>query len=776
MNTHKNKSLPLEGITVLEFSQYLAGPYAGLRLADLGATVIKIERPGSGDACRQLATKNLYADGDSLVFHTINRNKKSYAANLKDPENLECVIELIASADVMTHNFRPGVMEKIGLDFETVKGINPGIIYGEVTGYGTEGPWVAKPGQDLLAQSVSGLTWLTGTADAPPTPFGMAIGDMICGTHLAQGLLAALVRRNETGQGARIEVSLLESLLDLQFEVLTTYLNDGHQLPQRPGTNPAHAYLRAPYGIFQTLEGHMAIAMGSLEKLSGLIGLELEEAGFDERDAIHEKLAAHLSSKSTDYWLSILEPADVWCSDVLDYERMMQHPGFQTLEMKQTVSRPNGVSIDTLRCPIRIDGERIFSDVAAPVLGNANEDIDGGTKSFVIARSSSASEGNEDVVPPKELPLEGKVVLDFSQFLSGPSAALRLADLGARVIKIERPGGDICREHYVTDVQLNGESTLFHAINRNKESICLDLKTEEGKTIAEQLIKQADVMIHNFRPGVMEKLGYGYEPVQVLNPNIIYGTISGYGTEGLWRDKPGQDLLVQAVSGLTWLSGNAGDGPVPMGLAVADILSGAQLAQGILSKLVSGKGGRVAVSMFEAVLDFQFEPLTIYFQDGGEAPERTATHNAHAYLGAPYGIYQTSDGFLALAMGRIPQIGELIGCDALLEYSEPASWFTERDTLKTILAGHLVSKTTDEWLAVLEPADIWCAKVHDWNMLRESEAFQCLEMEQDVRQSDGFVYRTTRCPIRLDGKRLFNPEGSPKLGENTEAIINEFTN
>ncbi|WP_431311692.1 CaiB/BaiF CoA transferase family protein [Pontiella agarivorans] len=375
----------------------------------------------------------------------------------------------------------------------------------------------------------------------------------------------------------------------------------------------------------------------------------------------------------------------------------------------------------------------------------------------------------------EERPLEGKVVLDFSQFLSGPSASLRLGDFGARVIKVEQPGGDICRKHYVTDVQLNGESTLFHAINRNKESICLDLKSDEGKAVAQQLIKNSDVMIHNFRPGVMEELGFGYETVASLNPEIIYGTISGYGTEGPWREKPGQDLLVQAVSGLTWLSGNADDGPVPMGLAVTDILAGAQLAQGILSKLVAGVGGRVAVSLYEAALDFQFEPLTVYFQDGGQAPERTKTHNAHAYLGAPYGIYQTAGGYLALSMGNLMRMGELIGCDALLNYPEPASWFTERDKLKAILAEHLMTQSTDEWLAVLEPADIWCAKVLDWNMLRASEAFQCLEMEQTVELSDGSTYRTTRCPVKLDGKRIFTSKGSPKLGEHTEAIIEEFT-
>ena len=265
-------TLPLKGLTVLEFCQYLAGPYAGLRLADLGARVIKIERPGTGEAGRHLATKNIFVDGDSLVFHSINRNKESLEANLKDPADLERVKALIAEADVMTHNFRPGVMEKIGLDYDKAHALNPRIIYGEVTGYGHEGPWKNKPGQDLLAQAMSGLTWLTGSKDQPPVPFGLATGDMICGTHLAQGILAALVARGRRGEGSRVEVSLLESLIDLQFEVLTTHLNDGEQAPQRAALRNAHAYLGAPYGIYQTSDGWIAIAMGSIAELGDLLG------------------------------------------------------------------------------------------------------------------------------------------------------------------------------------------------------------------------------------------------------------------------------------------------------------------------------------------------------------------------------------------------------------------------------------------------------------------------------------------------------------------------
>ena len=173
-------NLPLEGITVLEFAQFLAGPSAGLRLADFGARVIKIERPKTGEAGRQIAIKHLFIDGDSLVFHTINRNKQSYAADLKNPNDLAKVRTLIAHADVMTHNFRPGVIEKLGLDYPNVSELNPRIVYGEVTGYGRSGPWKDKPGQDLLVQSLSGLTWLSGNRDQGPVPMGLSVADNLC--------------------------------------------------------------------------------------------------------------------------------------------------------------------------------------------------------------------------------------------------------------------------------------------------------------------------------------------------------------------------------------------------------------------------------------------------------------------------------------------------------------------------------------------------------------------------------------------------------------------
>jgi crotonobetainyl-CoA:carnitine CoA-transferase CaiB-like acyl-CoA transferase len=376
-------------------------------------------------------------------------------------------------------------------------------------------------------------------------------------------------------------------------------------------------------------------------------------------------------------------------------------------------------------------------------------------------------------------PLDGLVVLDFSQFLAGPAAAMRLADLGARVIKVERPkGGDICRQLYISNLGVEGDSTLFHSINRNKEGFAADLKNPDDLAAVRKLIAKADVLIENFRPGVMEKLGLDFESVRALNPRLVYGTVTGYGRVGPWKGKPGQDLLAQSMSGLCWLSGDGDGAPVAMGLAVADLTASAHLVEGILACLVrrgvTNKGGRVEVSLMESILDLQFEVLTTHLNDGGQAPKRSAEGNAHAYLGAPYGIYPTADGYLALAMGAVPVLGELLGCPPLLEYTDPKSWFTERDTIKTILKEHLSGQSTAHWLGILEPADIWCAEVMSWEKLRQTEGYRALDMEQTIRCPGGTPISTLRCPIRIDGAIYKSEKGAPAIGQDNECIRQHF--
>lgn len=366
--------LPLSGVRVLDFSQFLAGPYAALKLADMGAEVVKVERAGVGDLSRYLYLTDTKIGGESTIFHAINRNKRSIAIDLKSEADKAAVRELIKGADVVLQNFRPGVMERLGLGYDAVRAINPKIVYGTVTGYGNEGPWVDLPGQDLLAQARAGVMWLSGGRDDGPVAVGMPIADILAGAALAHGVLALLFRRERLGVGGLVETSLIEVLADIQFEMLTTWLNDGFRTPTRSGNNPAHAYLAAPYGVYATADGHVAIAMGKLDLLAEITGLDPAIAAldaFENRDQIKAGLAARLKTATTDHWMTRFVTADIWAAPVMDWQALMQSGVLTTLDMVQRVSRGD-VALDTTRLPLKLDGKRPASSRAAPELGEAN--------------------------------------------------------------------------------------------------------------------------------------------------------------------------------------------------------------------------------------------------------------------------------------------------------------------------------------------------------------------------------------------------------------------
>lgn len=366
---------PLDGILVLEFCQYLAGPSCTLRLADLGARVIKVERPDVGDGSRHLVLEGCVSDGDAVNFHTINRNKESVALDLKDQASLKMVKKLAAQADVIVESFRPGTMAKMGLSYEDVRALNPRIVYASISGYGTQGPWVSKPGQDLLVQSLSGLTWLNGNADQPPMPFALSVADSYTGIHAAEGILACLVRRELTGAGGHVEVNLLASVLDLQFEFITTYLNDGHRLPRRSAFNSASAYLAAPYGIYETSDGYLALAMGSVAELGRIIGdsdvasFTDPDSWFTERDDIKKAIQRTLETAPTAYWLELLEAEDYWCSDVYTWEKLIDSEAFKALDAIQDVAREGTGALLTTRCPIVFADEDRGVSSPSPRLG-----------------------------------------------------------------------------------------------------------------------------------------------------------------------------------------------------------------------------------------------------------------------------------------------------------------------------------------------------------------------------------------------------------------------
>jgi crotonobetainyl-CoA:carnitine CoA-transferase CaiB-like acyl-CoA transferase len=381
---------PLEGMLVLDFSQFLAGPVAATRLADLGARVIKIERPGEGDIGRTLAFAGSRAGADTVSFHAMNRGKESVVADMKDPADRAFVMRLVERADVVIENFRPGVSERLGLDYASLREVNPRIVHGSITGYGRSGPWVKRPGQDLLAQSIAGLPWLS--PGEAPQAVGLSVADHLASCHLAHGVTAMLLRRERTGEGGTVETSLLESLLDREFELLSVKLTDPDAIGAgfgevSNGEHGAHRFLSAPYGIYPTADGNLSIAMNPVPKIGELLGIaELAEfadpqSWWDHQAEIEGLIAARLATRSTAEWLEVLDAADVWCAPVHTIDELVRHEGFAEIGMVQRISRIEAdgarTEVETMMSPLRIDGERLApaTVTAAPVLGADSEAV-----------------------------------------------------------------------------------------------------------------------------------------------------------------------------------------------------------------------------------------------------------------------------------------------------------------------------------------------------------------------------------------------------------------
>lgn len=321
---------PLAGLRVLDFTALLQGPLATQILADLGADVLKLEKEG-GEWMRHWGVFMSRTHGETDAFLAFNRNKRSVEVDLRDADDRERVLALIEKADVVVENFRPGVMDKLGLGYEALRELNPGLIYAAASGFGQTGPYAKKPGQDYLVQAITGAMWLTGRRDDPPFLFGAAVADEFTGMHLALGILAALAHRHQTGQGQRVDVDLLGGVMALQQQEITSYLNH-HDLPVRPTGNVGHPGITAPCGVYRTTDGYLLLSMVPCPKLGGILGVDwLDDYDTNEkmmaaRDDVYARLAEHFGNATTAHWIDLLSAHDVWCAPVKQYSDIESDP------------------------------------------------------------------------------------------------------------------------------------------------------------------------------------------------------------------------------------------------------------------------------------------------------------------------------------------------------------------------------------------------------------------------------------------------------------------
>jgi len=350
----------LDGITVLSFNHFLSGPAAAQFLGDIGADVIAVE-PLGGAFQRNWAVGNRFVDDTSVNHMTTGRNKRSIAVDLKSPDGLAVVRRLIARADVVMENFRPGTLDKLGLSEAAMRAINPRLIYAATTGYGGDGPYRDRPGQDVLLQAMSGLAAHTGSMESGPVAIGSVPIDHHAAALTVAGILAALFERERTGEGKRIEVNMLQAALDLQGESITAWMNGADRGGPRGRAGMANWFSPAPYGIYAVSDGHVMISMSKPADLAEALNLPQlaafsEQDGFDKRAEISAMVAAGMAALNASEAQERLAQAGVWHELVRDYDSLRDNPQIEHLGAFVDARTQAGSAMTLLSHPIRYDG------------------------------------------------------------------------------------------------------------------------------------------------------------------------------------------------------------------------------------------------------------------------------------------------------------------------------------------------------------------------------------------------------------------------------------
>lgn len=372
--------------------------------------------------------------------------------------------------------------------------------------------------------------------------------------------------------------------------------------------------------------------------------------------------------------------------------------------------------------------------------------------------------------------LSGYRVLDCSIAMAGPFAAQRLGDLGADVVKVEPTTGEWQRHVAAGGAEGNRVNVSFLSLNRNKRSLAVDLKSPDGKQVLLDLVKTADVFLQNYRPGVAKRLGVDYESLVKINPKLIYVSISGYGEDGPYVHRPGQDLVLQGMSGAMLSAGREGEPPTAAGQYLVDAITAYTAFEGALAALLhrerTGEGQLVQVNMLDAITTIQMQELSV-FTVGGKPQTRSAEPHAHVYIRAPYGAFATSDGFIIVAFPKLKMLGEVIGEDSFLTMNDEVDTWARRDEIFVKTRNKLKTKTSAEWLELLRAADIWCGPVYGYADLVDDEQIRhngtFVEYEHPTEgkvKTPGFPIRFSKTPSTVD-------RGAPVTGQDTRDVLAE---
>jgi crotonobetainyl-CoA:carnitine CoA-transferase CaiB-like acyl-CoA transferase len=371
----------LSHITILDFSHLLQGPFATQLLADMGANVIKIERPGAGDLFRSMTFRNKWVgDGESPNFLAWNRNKRSVALNLKSPEARAVIMKMAETADVVVQNFRPGVMARLGYGYDDFRAVNPRIVYCSGSGYGDDGPYVERPGQDMLIQGLTGIMAATGQASNPPTPVGAGFSDQVGAMNIVYGILTALIWRERSGEGQEVKVNLLAGMLAHQNQEMVMAMNFGEDFV-RPNSGIGHPGMDAPFGVYPSQDGWVTIAMSPYRTLVGVLGndelLRYDDPRtlFEERDTVWRAIAAETGRWTTPALIEALLEADIWCGEVKTHLGAAADPQVQHLGLLTSYDHPRAGRVKIVGPAVRMSRTPPTVERPAPLVGQHTREV-----------------------------------------------------------------------------------------------------------------------------------------------------------------------------------------------------------------------------------------------------------------------------------------------------------------------------------------------------------------------------------------------------------------
>lgn len=751
---------------MLELTRGRAGAIAGMLLAEYGADVLRIEPPGGDPLWDELP--------GYPVWH---RGKEIVQIDLGLPSARDAIGKRLPVADVMLAALRPGVLDAAGLGWADVAAAAPRLVYASISGFGGADD---APGFEAIVQARLGLPSYQGARHGSPAISTYPAASFGAGLLCVIGTLAALHQRERTGRGQHVETSLLDGLLAQLVMTLVQPVDEAISTPPASGTGPTLTIYRCGDG--KHLQIHLG-ARGALDRLFEVTGLEAADfvhegtgrhfAGDPEGgERFREALTRVLATRDRDEWVERFTNADVPVAACLAPGEALTHPQTAALDMAAELRDPMLGRIVTVGSPIRFEatpparpeaavqrgmprnpeaalrhtGWLTAEEVAAaeqPHLGAHH----GGDAPPAAGPSPEAHATGETSGRRDGAPLDGLRVLDFGMFAAGPYAAMLLAELGADVVKIEPPGGDTMRPN----------ARPFSGLHRGKRGLSLDLKSPEAGRVVESLVARADVLLHNFRPGVAERLGLGWDQHREKAPGLIHFHSTGYGTTGPMSALPGFDQIYQAFCGMSVMQGGDAQPPEQVAGAPLDCLNALLTAAGVLMAVYhrdrTGHGQHAECAQLAAGL---FALSEIYRTDSGFSSAGTLSYDRRA-LGDGYRIERAADGWL------------FVCCP-----DEEA-----RDRLEAELGApapkvEWSSRPLEEWERALGAAGLPCVRVRDAfdgtllrdPLLADGRVVEVVDPALGaVLQPGGFV--------RFSGATLPPARGGPALGEHSREVLEE---